>query len=345
MPALCIECPREEVEGVNKDEGVNEGGGEDEGADTGAGAGASVGAGEGAGAPSAVFDSEVLFQSTGGAGDKVEVPSSIPIETSVENQVLWKRVLTPPMKQMIAKLLDKQLLRWEDLLEDGNLFWEIGFAEQPGQRDQERWHEIVINFLMVLAWDKSIEKVERLYPTRRLQLVRSVFLKELAERPQQKLDARDAASSFDDGSTLPGTGQKTEAKQKKRLPAAGASRAAPAAAERDVDPMVPMSEYEIKRARNIASNLKMLVALGLEQTVAPKPKKPAAAARAKTSSRSTGDAAATATAAPARASHQLYFIFHLLQYFILIRCTFYAIRHTAFAIHIIRHTSYVILHT
>ena len=39
----------------------------------------------------------------------------------------------------------------------------------------------------------------------------------------------------------------SQAKQKKRLPAAGASRAAPAAAERDVDPMVPMSEYEIVR--------------------------------------------------------------------------------------------------
>ena len=49
-------------------------------------------------------------------------------------QILWLHCLPQPIKQMINKLIHLDLIEWDHLLEDGNLFWEICFTERPGTR-------------------------------------------------------------------------------------------------------------------------------------------------------------------------------------------------------------------
>ena len=47
--------------------------------------------------------------------------------------MLWLHCLPQPIKQMINKLIHLDLIEWDHLLEDGNLFWEICLTERPGE--------------------------------------------------------------------------------------------------------------------------------------------------------------------------------------------------------------------
>ena len=75
-------------------------------------------------------------------------------------------------------LVSHNLLSWSDILEDGNLVYEIGFTERSIWPEPERWHQTVCNFLKLMAWEKTVEGTARLFPTARLQIVRELYFGE-----------------------------------------------------------------------------------------------------------------------------------------------------------------------
>ena len=55
------------------------------------------------------------------------------------------------VKRMATRLVALGLLEWTDLLEDGNLFWEIAFCEKAIWPEPDRWHATICNFLQLMA--------------------------------------------------------------------------------------------------------------------------------------------------------------------------------------------------
>jgi hypothetical protein len=95
----------------------------------------------------------------------------------------------------MSKIIHMKLLGWKDLLEDGNLLWEICLTESPIWIEPDRWHQTVCNFLELLAYERNIEGTERLFPTARLQIVRDLYFSEWQARavptasvPQSRLN-------------------------------------------------------------------------------------------------------------------------------------------------------------
>ena len=88
------------------------------------------------------MDPEVLF---GEAARESEMPiADVRLLSEdvmhLHNKVMWCQVLPDVVKRTMTRLVDNHLLGWEDLLEDGNLFWEIAFTEKPIWPEPERWH-------------------------------------------------------------------------------------------------------------------------------------------------------------------------------------------------------------
>ena len=101
------------------------------------------------------------------------LPSSSPSPPQIHlhNKVLWRNALPAKVKRCASLLLSLNLLTWHDLLEDGNLFWEIALNDKDIWPEPERWYATLCNFLLLLAWEKNIEGVESLFPSARLQIV------------------------------------------------------------------------------------------------------------------------------------------------------------------------------
>ena len=103
----------------------------------------------------------------------------------LHNKILWVNVLPLKIKKCISQLISNDMLEWTDVLEDGNLFWEIGYTDKPIWPEPERWQATVCNFLHLLAYEKSVEGRERLYPTARLQIVRDLYFAEWQQRSHE----------------------------------------------------------------------------------------------------------------------------------------------------------------
>jgi hypothetical protein len=122
---------------------------------------------------------EVLI---GEAADEADLPiadvRALPDDVMhLHNKIMWHRVLPDKVKKTATRLIANGLLTWADLLEDGNLFWEIAFCEKPIWPEPDRWHATICNFLLLLAWEKNFEgRTERLFPSARFQIVRDLYL-------------------------------------------------------------------------------------------------------------------------------------------------------------------------
>ena len=92
--------------------------------------------------------------------------------------LMWRWSVPRKIKRCACALVQLGLLAWGDLLEDGNLFWELGFTEAAHWPERDRWHATVCNLLRLMAWEKSVLGRWRLYPTARLQIVRDLFFYE-----------------------------------------------------------------------------------------------------------------------------------------------------------------------
>ena len=58
-------------------------------------------------------------------------------QVNLHNRILWATCVPDPIKRCISELLALELLDWSDLLEDGNLFWEVGTrAPSPHRADR-----------------------------------------------------------------------------------------------------------------------------------------------------------------------------------------------------------------
>ncbi|EOD04421.1 hypothetical protein EMIHUDRAFT_221241 [Emiliania huxleyi CCMP1516] len=64
--------------------------------------------------------------------------AKIPDEQALENRCLWKNILPVKIKRKVSLLLDEGLLSWQDVLEDGNVFWEIAYTDTPDWPEPER---------------------------------------------------------------------------------------------------------------------------------------------------------------------------------------------------------------
>ncbi|EOD35202.1 hypothetical protein EMIHUDRAFT_227759 [Emiliania huxleyi CCMP1516] len=60
---------------------------------------------------------------------------------NTENRCLWKNILPVKIKRKVSLLLDEGLLSWQDVLEDGNVFWEIAYTDTPDWPEPERWYQ------------------------------------------------------------------------------------------------------------------------------------------------------------------------------------------------------------
>ena len=76
---------------------------------------------------------------------------------------------------MATRLVSLKLLDWADLLEDGNFFFEVALCEKKIWPEPDRWHMTVNNFMMLLAWEKNVDRAARLFPSARLQIVRDLY--------------------------------------------------------------------------------------------------------------------------------------------------------------------------
>lgn len=85
----------------------------------------------------------------------------------------------------VSLSLDEGLLSWQDVLEDGNVFWEIAYTDTPDWPEPERWYQTVCNFFQLLAWERLMLNPARLYPTARLQIVRDLFFREWQSRSRR----------------------------------------------------------------------------------------------------------------------------------------------------------------
>ena len=46
-------------------------------------------------------------------------------QVGLHNKILWHNVLPVKVKRCMSEVISLGLLTWSDLLEDGNLFWEV----------------------------------------------------------------------------------------------------------------------------------------------------------------------------------------------------------------------------
>jgi hypothetical protein len=215
---------------------------------------------------------------------------------------MWHRHLPDSVKKTATRLIANGHLSWADLLEDGNLFWEIAFCEKTIWPEPDRWHATICNFLLMLAWERSVEgRTGRLFPSARFQIVRDLYFAEWQERsqrlgellyplyfppppsPASAAAAAAAAAAAHDGGA---GGQGAGAQQPPPPNGSSSSSSSDAAAG------AGLSAYERQRAEQMLRNQAKLVELGLVKLLTKMPASKAAK-RARP---------AAAPAAPSRAS-------------------------------------------
>jgi hypothetical protein len=94
---------------------------------------------------------EVLI---GEAADEADMPiadvRNLPEDVMhLHNKIMWHRCLPDSVKKTATRLIANGHLSWADLLEDGNLFWEIAFCEKTIWPEPDRWHATICNFLLM----------------------------------------------------------------------------------------------------------------------------------------------------------------------------------------------------
>jgi hypothetical protein len=114
--------------------------------------------------------------------------------------MLWTHALDDKIKRTVSVLVHAGLLPWNALLEvklsegrielvlfltpsllraqDGNLFWGIGNTAASEWPEPDRWVATVCNFLQLLAWEYTVLRPKRLYPTVRFEIVRDLYIRE-----------------------------------------------------------------------------------------------------------------------------------------------------------------------
>ena len=77
-------------------------------------------------------------------------------------------------------------------MQDGNLFAEIGFCNTRTWPEPDRWEESIVNYVMMMAWERNAEGRTRLYPSARFQIMRDLYFVEWQERSQRLGELRSA---------------------------------------------------------------------------------------------------------------------------------------------------------
>ena len=226
--------------------------------------------------------------------DKKDFADITDVVTSVENKLIW-RMLPNTIRSVMTALIESGKLDWDDILEDGNLFWDISYTERPEWPEPDRWHQTIVNFLLQMAWERSIDLHQPLYPTARMQVLRDLFLGEWSMR-SHRVGMQMWKHYFPD---------KMPAAEEDDLP----HDVLPREAQLQRTSPADLSLYEIQRNANILANqLKLRELFGddhvAEGAARPKPKAKSRGA----SSSSTAAAAAAPSRSSARARPKVSYV-------------------------------------
>ena len=225
--------------------------------------------------------------------DKKDFADITDVVTSVENKLIW-RMLPNTIRSVMTALIESGKLDWDDILEDGNLFWDISYTERPEWPEPDRWHQTIVNFLLQMAWERSIDLHQPLYPTARMQVLRDLFLGEWSMR-SHRVGMQMWKHYFPD---------KMPAAEEDDLP----HDVLPMEAQLERTSPADLSLYEIQRNANILANQLKLRELFGDDHVAEGAARPKPKAKSRASSSSTAAAAAAPSRSSARARPKVSYV-------------------------------------